>query len=60
MGDFNLIRSPENRNRAGGNANDMLLFNDLINHLDLVDFAFQGREFSWSNMQDSPLLQKLD
>lgn len=40
MGDFNLIRSPENRNRSGGNHNDMMLFNDVINHLDLVDIAF--------------------
>lgn len=40
MGDFNLIRCPENRNRNGGNVNDMMLFNDLINHMDLVDIAF--------------------
>lgn len=38
----------------------MMLFNDLINHLDLVDIAFQGREYTWSNMQENPLLQKLD
>lgn len=36
----------------------MMFFNDLINHL--VDIAFQGREFSWRNMQDNPLLEKLD
>lgn len=60
MGDFNLIRSPENRNRPGGNLSDMLLFNNLINHLDLVEIAFQGREYSWSNMQYNPWLEKLD
>jgi hypothetical protein len=28
-GDFNLIRSSANRNKEGGNQQDMLLFNDL-------------------------------
>lgn len=60
MGDFNLIRNPENRNRTGGNMGVMMLFNDLIHHLDLVDIAFEGRAYTWSNMQDNPLLQKLD
>lgn len=49
MGDFNLIRSPDNRSRPGGNMTDMLLFNDIINHLDLVDIAFEGRSYTWSN-----------
>lgn len=38
----------------------MLLFSDLINHLNFVDIAFEGMEFAWNNMQDNPLLQKLD
>lgn len=59
-GDFNLIRSPADRNRTGGNTSDMLLFNDLIQHLDLAEINFHGRRFSWSNMQQDPLLEKLD
>jgi hypothetical protein len=55
MGHFNLIRSPDNRNRGGGNPSEMMLFNDHILHLDLVDIPFQGRDFSWSNMQDNAL-----
>jgi exonuclease III len=39
-GDFNLMRSTENRNRAGGNINDMMLFNDIIQHLDLAEINF--------------------
>ena len=31
LGDFNYIRYPHNRNRDGGNLNDMLLFNEAIN-----------------------------
>jgi hypothetical protein len=37
VGDFNLMRSPENRNKPGGNTNDMFLFNDIIHYLDLVE-----------------------
>lgn len=59
-GDFNLIRSPENRNVSGANVNNKLLFNDLIQHLDLVDVPFHGQNYTWSNMQDTPLLEKLD
>lgn len=60
VGDFNLIRSLSDRNKPGGNVGDMLLFNDLIQHLDLVDIPFSGRHFTWSNMQYDPLLKKLD
>jgi hypothetical protein len=50
LGDFNLIRSLDNRNRPGGNANDMLLFNDIIQHLDLVEIPLKDRAYTWSNM----------
>jgi exonuclease III len=46
VGDFNLIRFPNDRNRGGGNVDDMLLFNDLIQHLDLAKINFHGRRFS--------------
>jgi hypothetical protein len=58
--DFNMIRSPENRNRGGGNLAEMNLFNDLIHHLDLVEISFQGRAYTWSNMQNNAQLEKLD
>lgn len=60
VGDFNFIRVSENRNKLGGSANDMMLFNDLIQHMDLVDIPFHGAQFTWSNMQDDPLLENLD
>jgi endonuclease/exonuclease/phosphatase family metal-dependent hydrolase len=60
VGDFNLIRSPENRNRSGGNTNEMLLFNDIINHLDLIEVPLKDRAFTWSNMQNNCLLENLD
>jgi exonuclease III len=60
VGDFNLMRSHENHNRPGGNPNDMLLFNDVIHHLDLVEILLKGRAFTWSNMQQNCLLEKID
>jgi hypothetical protein len=57
--DFNMIRSPKNRNKLGGSATNMLLFKDLIQHLDMIDFPFEGNHFTWSNIQDDPLLVKL-
>jgi hypothetical protein len=60
LGDFNLIRCPENRNRAGGDNNNMLLFNNIIQHLDLEEIPLKGRAYSLSNMQQDPLLEKLD
>ena len=60
MGDFNFIRSPEDRNRPGGDVNQMLLFNEAISNLGLIELPLKGRQFSWSNMQDSHLLEKLD
>ena len=60
LGDFNLMRSPGNRNRPGGDFNNMLRFNSIIQHLDLEEIPLKGRAYTWSNMQDTPLLEKLD
>lgn len=60
LGDFNFIRGPENRSRAGGDHNNMMVFNNIIINLDLVEIPLKGRAFTWSNMQDQPLLEKLD
>lgn len=40
--------------------NDMLLFNDLIGHLGLLELPLKGRSYTWSNMQQDPLLEQLD
>lgn len=60
LGDFNLYRHPEDRNRDGADVNDMFLFNSTICHLGLTKIALQGRKYTWSNMQHAPLLQRLD
>lgn len=60
IGDFNFYRSLENRNRPGGNLHDTILFNDAIGHLGLVELPPKGGAFTWSNMQQVPLLEQLD
>ena len=60
LGDFNFIRSLENRNRPGGDLNDIFLFNEIIGHLGILELPLKGRAFTWSNMQDEPLLEQLD
>jgi exonuclease III len=60
LGDFNFMRSVENRNKHGADMNDIFLFNEIISHLGLIELPLKGRSFTWSNMQDSPLLQQID
>jgi hypothetical protein len=60
LGDFNFYRSASNRNRPGGNVNDMLVFNDIIHSLGLIELPLKGRSYTWSNMPNQPLMQQLD
>lgn len=49
VGDFNLIRRPEDRNREGANPNEMFAFNEAINKLGLIELPLHGRHFTWTN-----------
>lgn len=60
LGDFNLIRKPEDRNKPGGDLAEMFRFNYAISTLGPNEIKLQGRKYTWSNMQPSPLLDKLD
>lgn len=60
LGDFNFYRSVENKNRAGWDMNDMMIFNNIISNLGLLELPLKGRSYTWSNMQNSPLLEQLD
>ena len=37
VGDFNLIRNPDDKSKPGGKMSEMLQFNIVISHLGLVD-----------------------
>lgn len=41
LGDFNLLRSPESRNRPGGDLNEMSMFNEAISLLGLNEIPLQ-------------------
>jgi hypothetical protein len=60
MGDYNFYRSHNDRNRDGGNIDDMLLFSDIIRAQNLIDLPLNGATYTWSNMQSEPLLERLD
>lgn len=60
VGDFNLCRSPVDRNRQGGDLTKMFLFNEAISSLGLIELPLKGCCFTWSNKQSSPLLERLD
>jgi endonuclease/exonuclease/phosphatase family metal-dependent hydrolase len=60
IGDFNFYRSTKNRNRHSANMKDIITFNEIISNLDLQEILLKGRNYTWSNMQQEPLLEELD
>jgi hypothetical protein len=60
LGDFNLVRSSENRSALGVVDSEILIFNDLISSHNWIALPFTSRSFTRSNMQMPPLLVKLD
>lgn len=60
MGDFNFIKGHKYRNRPGGDHNNMMVFNNIIQSHDLVEISIKGRAYTWRNMQEYPQLEKLD
>jgi len=60
LGDFNFYRSLSDRNKGGGNMNDTMIFNEIISNLGLMEIPLKGRKFTWSNMQNEPLLEQID
>lgn len=60
VGDFNLYRNPEDRNRPGADFAEMLLFNEAISALGLVELSLKGQRYTWTNKQHPPLLQRSD
>jgi len=59
-GDFNLLRRPSDRNKSGGDVNEMFSFSEAISALGVVELPLLGRKFTWSNKKLSPLLETLD
>lgn len=60
IGDFNLIRRPEDRNKEGTYLNEMFSFNEAIDKLGVIELPLHDRQFTWTNKQFPPLLERLD
>ncbi|KAK8606379.1 hypothetical protein V6N13_030662 [Hibiscus sabdariffa] len=54
VGDFNLVRIPEQRIGVGSNRAEMENFSEFIDSLGLVDISLRGGCFTWSNFRDRP------
>jgi hypothetical protein len=46
VGDFILIRKPEDKNKKGADVNEMFLFNEAINKLSLTELPLHGRQYT--------------
>jgi hypothetical protein len=60
VGDFNLIRTPQNINKPGGNISEMFAFNEAISSLSMVEIPLKGCKYTWTNKKQDPLLERLD
>jgi hypothetical protein len=40
--------------------NDVFVFNEIISNLGLQEIPLNGRKYTWSNMQQEPLLEQID
>ncbi len=59
-GDFNLTRGMHERRGRSWCGKLMSLFSDLVSKVELLDLPIGNQCFTWSNMQGSPTLAKLD
>lgn len=59
LGDFNLIKAQENRNKSGGNIEEMFLFNEAISTLGLNEIPFTEHEIHLVKHAGSPTSRKI-
>lgn len=51
LGDFNLIRKLEDKNKPGGDLAEIFRFNATISQLGINEIVLEERKYTWSNMQ---------
>ena len=59
-GDFNLVRSREEKSSGVVNQQWVNLFNDWINRFSLLELKIAGRRFTWSNHLENVVMATLD
>jgi hypothetical protein len=59
-GDFNIIRTNEEKNKPGILSRWSALFNSIIEMHGLIDLDLSDRLYTWSNNRNNPTFEKLD
>ena len=59
-GDFNILRKPEYKNNNSYNPRWPIMFNAIIQSLELKEIELTGRQYTWANRRDIPTYEKLD
>jgi hypothetical protein len=59
-GDFNILRSREEKNNDNYNPRWPFVFNATIESLDLREIVLSGRQFTWANRRENRTYEKLD
>lgn len=60
IGDFNLVRSADDKNNGNFNQALAAAFNDTIQDLNISELHLKDRLFTWSNQRTTPILARLD
>jgi hypothetical protein len=59
-GDFNILRSPGEKNKDNYNERWHFLFNVVIDGLSLRELEMSERKYTWANTLEHPTYEKLD
>ena len=59
-GDYNIIRSSDEKNKPSPLPRYSKTFNSIIDSYDILDLGMSGGKFTWSNNQSPPTLERLD
>lgn len=60
MGDFNLLVSPDDKNKEIINRRMMARFRAMLNRLELKELYLNGRRYTWTNERRQPTMEKID
>jgi hypothetical protein len=59
-GDFNIMRSPDDKSSGAFDPRWPNLFNAVIESLDLKEIAMTGRQYTWAGPGENPTFEKFD
>ncbi|PNT74395.1 hypothetical protein BRADI_1g14005v3, partial [Brachypodium distachyon] len=59
-GDFNTVRSADDRNSGRVTTTETLRFNNWLHDMQVQELPLLDRNYTWSNMQSTPILTRID